>query len=309
MWEQVYLPRMLKQHQIDLVHMPGNRVCFFPGIPMVVTVHDVIEYIFLKQRYINWIAKEKKLWNVAYHTRIFLYRLALYWIGMRKAEKIITVSNHSASDIVSRLNIERNRIHVVYHGVDNAYLNHEIIPFEQRRFVLMLGGDSEQKNPEFALAAWKKVDPKVRRAYPLKIVGFCGNTDSELVKSVQKYELGNHIQISGWVSLEKMVWYFRHAALFLFPSMYEGFGFPLIQAMACGTPVVSSDRASIPEILGPAGKKYKLEDVSGMARGIERLLTVQREWQRQSESGYDRARSFMWEHTAQKHLKIYESLL
>ena len=309
-WEQIYLPKLVKQHEIKLLHMPSNRICFFPRVPTVVTVHDVMEYSYLlDEKYpISW-AKNKSLRMVQYNFRSRLYAIYNYRYALKKSYKIITVSKYSADEIIATLPIKKENVAVIHHGVDADYLNEKPWMYEQREFTLMLGGDSFQKNPEAALACWAKVDPVLRKKYPLKIIGFCGSDSSPLKEAIKKNGLSTSLDIQGWVTQKEMVNHFRRAALFIFPSRYEGFGFPLIQAMACGTPVISTNKASVPEVLGSVGYKLDPDDHNGMATAVEKILSSRKEWQQQSDAGFMRSNQFKWEVSARKHLSLYEELL
>lgn len=309
-WEQVYLPRLIKEHNIDLLHMPANRISFFSSVPTIVTVHDIMEYLYLlDQKYpISWSkTRSLRLWQ--YNLRRRLYAVYNYRFGFKKSSKIITVSNSSAADIIQGLSIKNESLAVIHHGVDNDYLGEVPRPIEKRTCTLLLGGDSFQKNPEGAIACWSKVDSVLRTKFPLKVIGFCGSSTSPLMQAIKKYGLEDSVDIHGWVSQEEMVSCFKNAALFLFPSRYEGFGFPLIQAMASGTPIISTNKTSIPEVLGDVGFQYDPEDHAGMALGVEKILSSEEEWQKQSDAGYLRADKFKWEVSAQKHLSLYEEFL
>lgn len=308
-WEQVYLPRLIKKHKVDLLHMPANRICFFPGVPTVVTVHDVMEYLYLWKRFKKGASSASGVKMLFYLTKIVTYAFAIYKIGFHKAKQIITVSQYSADDIASKLKIKSKNIYPIHHGLDADYICDNPKPLNDRSFTLMLGGDSDQKNPELAIRAWAQVEPSLRQKYPLKIVGFCGSNSSPLLIAIQESNLENQVEIKGWISQAEMVQHFNDAALFLFPSRYEGFGFPLLQAMACGTPVISTNKSSIPEVLGDVGFKYKPDDANGMAAAIRSLLTDTIEWQKQSDIGYQRSLSFRWEASAQKHLDLYEKII
>ena len=308
-WEQVYLPRLIKKYKVDLLHMPANRICFFPGVPTVVTTHDVMEYLYLWNRFKKNIYAASGIKNFLYLTKIATYALANYKIGFQKAKQIITVSLYSAADIASKLKIKSNNICAIHHGLDADYFCDKVKPLSDRNFTLMLGGDSFQKNPELAIRAWAQVDPALRQKYPLKIVGFCGNKSSPLLTAIQENDLEGQVEIKGWISQGEMVQHFKNAALFLFPSRYEGFGFPLLQAMACGTPVISTNKSSIPEVLGDVGFQYEPDDATGMAAGIKRLLKDTDEWQKQSDTGYQRSLGFRWEVSAQKHLDVFDRLI
>lgn len=308
-WEQLALPQLVKKYHVDLLHMPGNRICFFPGVPTVVTLHDVMEYMYLWQRYKKNIKNNISLKMLFYTTRIATYSFLIYKVGFKRAKKIITVSRYSAEDISLKLKLNKDEIVPIFHGLDVEYICNKFIPYDKRSFTLMLGGDSYQKNPEVAIRAWAKVESSLRKKYPLKIYGFCGNEESILLKAIKENDLADEVEVNGWISQENMVRNFRSAALFIFPSRYEGFGFPLIQAMASGTPVISSNTSSIPEVLGEVGFQFDPDDFIGMAKAANFLLSDEIEWQQQSELGVKRAKQFDWENSAEKHIKLYEEFL
>jgi glycosyltransferase involved in cell wall biosynthesis len=310
MWEQIYLPRLVRAHKIDLLHMPANRMCFFTPVPTVVTVHDVIEYLFLPIRYsLRSILKSSNIRLSFYLLRTRSYIWTMYRYALKNASKIITVSNYSAGDIVRRLNINHDKIRVIYHGLDEEFLRpgkNGVSNSTQRSFVLMLGGDSYQKNPEGAISAWANVSEEIRRKYPLTIIGFCGNEQSPLIKALKRYNLLNEVEIKGWVSKEELIQYFQNATLFLYLSRYEGFGFPLLQAMGSGIPVISTNRSSIPEVLGDVGLQYDPDDHKGIAEGIEKMLSNKSLRDKQSIIEKERASLFSWQRSAEEHLKVYE---
>ena len=308
-WEQVILPSLIKQYKVELLHMPGNRICFFSGVPTVVTVHDVMEYLYLRKRYKEGIRDERNIKMVFYKTKVAAYALSNYKIGFQRSSKIITVSKYSVDDISLKLKIDKRKITSIYHGLDDDYVCGNITPYSGRKFTLMLGGDSYQKNPELAIRAWAKVAPELRNKYPLRIFGFCGSKTSPLLEALKANGLEHEVKVSGWISQAEMVRNFRDAALFLFPSRYEGFGFPLIQAMASGTPVLSTNKSSIPEVLGNVGFTYDVDDYMGMATGISKLLSDEGCWLSQSDEGRKRSELFTWEKSAKAHLEVYKELL
>jgi glycosyltransferase involved in cell wall biosynthesis len=314
-WEQVFLPYLVKKHGIDLLHMPANRFCFLSKVPTIVTVHDIMEYLFLKMRYAENVKKNgQNLKMLLYITRIAIYALITYKIGLRKTSKIITVSQYSANDIAKTLKIDIKHIKVIHHGLDKEFLTMNETPLEtislkKRHYVLMLGGESYQKNPEGAISAWAKVSSELRKKYPLKIIGFCGGYNSPIMNLLTRFNLTNEVEVKGWVTQEELIEYMRNAAVFLYLSRYEGFGFPLIQAMATGTPIISSNKSSIPEILGPVGLQYHPNDYNGVSSGIIQLLSNHYLWKQQSRKGKEYCQKFTWKNSANSHLALYNELL
>lgn len=318
-WEQLYLPRLLKQYKIDLLHMPGNRICFFPGVPTVVTVHDVMEYLFFNLKFLKELIGNSSSAKIAlYHLRIAAYTWFTYKFGINRAKKVITVSQYSSQDIVKHLNLLPQKISAIHHGLDNDFAlatkdSATTIDYfggkDARKHVLMLGGDSHQKNPEGAIAAWAKVPESVRKKYPLKIIGFCGSEQSPLLRALRAHGLADDVEVTGWVSQEDLISYLRSAVLFLYLSRYEGFGFPLLHAMASGTPVISTNKSSLPEVLGDVGFKVEPDDYAGAAKAIEKVLLDPDLWRAQAVAGVERSQMFSWRKSAERHLKVYEEVL
>lgn len=320
LWEQVYLPEMIRKNPVDVMHFPGNRVCFFLKIPMVVTVHDVIEYMLLKMRFKeNLINNKHSLRMLYYITKIAGYVKMIYLFGLKKAKRIITVSNCSANDLIRKMKVPKEKINIIYHGlndefrVENEYGENDhsknVIDRSSRKYVLMLGGDSFQKNSEGAIAAWAMLPIEIRSKYPLRIIGFCGNDASPLLRAINCCGDRRNIQIFGWVSNSDVIENFRKAALFLYLSRYEGFGFPPLQAMASGTPVVASNSSSVPEILGDVGLQFNPDDYVNISHGIFKLLTKDECWADQVDRGIRRARLFQWRKSAAMHLKVYNEVI
>jgi len=296
--------------------MPANRICFLPGVPVIVTVHDVMEYLFFKKKYIDSFRKAKgNIKMILYITRLAVYTWAIYRLGLNRAKLIITVSQHSACDIIKHFKVPPERVKAIYHGLDDEFLEQEMVSadnklcLELRRYVLMLGGDTYQKNPDGAISAWARVSEPLRNKYPLKIIGFCGNDQSPLIRALVNYGLIDSVEVNGWVSQNDLKKYMREAILFLYLSRYEGFGFPLLHAMASGTPVISTDKSSIPEVLGNVGLKFDPADHIGIANGIEQMLTNSSLRMEQAVSGIERAKQFCWRKSATAHLKLYVNTL
>lgn len=317
-WEQVWLPKLAKQHHVDILHLPANRACFSASMPTVVTVHDTMECMYLAKRFLAGLRSTPYYFRLNfYQMRIAFYVWAIYRVGIKRAQRVISVSHFSANDIVKQLHIAPNKLSVIYHGLDDDFrcksIRGQPLSTAERLgsegYVLMLGGDSCQKNPQGAIAAWAKVPVEMRKKYRLRIIGFCGNGQSPLLKALKAHDLTNEVEIQGWVSDEELIFQFQNATLFLYLSRYEGFGFPPLHAMACGTPVVATDSSSIPEILGPVGLKFAPDDYCGIAKGIEQLLTDEIFYQKQVALGVERAEQFSWRKSAELHLETYKKIL
>lgn len=309
-WEQVLLPRMASAHGIHLLHFPGNRIPFFPGRPVVATVHDMMEKLFLEELVPIPAHAGPKLRFYFHRQRAYLK--GQYRFGLPRAQRIITVSNYSAQDIARYMPVPEKKIVVVYHGLDPDFYTFDLeasLPREARTFSLMLGGDGFQKNAEGALAAWARVPEELRRRFPLRVAGFSGVKESPLLEALRRHGLEDEVQVEKWVDRDTLVKWFRDAAVFLFLSHYEGFGFPMLQAMAAGTPVVHSTASSLGELAADAGMGCHPGDIATAAENIESLLTDNELWSRKRKLGWERAAGFSWDEAARKHAAIYREVL
>lgn len=310
-WEQVRLRRALRDAKVDLIHMPGNRCQFFCPVPQVVTVHDVMEVLFMDR--VIPIRAEDPLRLKAYWWRRRGYVQAIYKAGLRGADKLVTVSGHSARDIESHLGIAGSRIVTAHHGADEAYrVEAEEVrtaALDERRYCLMLGADSFQKNPRTAIQAWSMVSTAVRKRFPLRICGFSGGKDSPLLVAIRDLGLEGEVTVDGWLPKAQLVDAFRGAAAFLFLSLYEGFGFPLLQAMSAAVPCIYGNVASLPEIASGAGLAVSPTDPAMAARALELILTDEALWRDNARAGWEAALHFTWERAAKQHLEVYEMVV
>lgn len=308
LWEQIYLPRMLKRHKIDILHMPANRISFTTRIPIVVTLHDIIDRPSLSFRDIKSSCSLLKPRQTQFFLRQNMYKRLQYEFGFKRAHKIITVSNYSASDIVNGLNISGEKIVVIYHGSDIDFLNKPPIPFSKRQHMLVLGGNVYHKNLEGAINSWLLVPENIKERFPLKIVGFLKNARPQILALLSDDKVKKYVTVSGWISDAELINNFQTAAAFMLLSYSEGFGFPLLHAMEAGTPIVASNVASIPEVLGNVGLKCAPDDHIQISRNITALLTNNELWEEQVSLGQERVSTFSWHSSALKHLDVYEDV-
>lgn len=309
-WEQVLLPRAVRARGLDVLHMPGNRTCFRAGVPVVPTVHDLMELSYLGKEHAA--PPHASFRKRAYFWRRRGYVWATYRLGFRRARSIITVSESSKRELVEGLGIPPERVHAIPHGIEPHFRMRENAGeggVDERTHCLMFGGEGYQKNPEGALRAWAEVPRALRQRFPLRIVGFRDREPSKIRRTLEELDLQDEVTVHGWIDTETLVRSMQSAALLLFLSRHEGFGFPVVEAMACGTPVVMSNIESLSEIAGGAAAvAVAPDDTAQAAAGIARLLTSPEEWSRAVAGGLRRAGGFSWEESAEKHLQIYESL-
>lgn len=303
-WEQLILPKLLKTHKVDLLHMPGNRVCLFTRVKQITTTHDLMEWHSLK---IFRYYKNRSLKENFYFFRQKAYLWAVYRLGLSFSDHVLTISQYSKRDITQSFPKLKNKSSYVYHGIPSGFkppLNNT-----SKQGVLMLGGDSHQKNPENMLKAWAQLPEELQKAHPLTILGFVGGEDSIISKTIRALGIENDIVIKGWVTEDELIQAMQTSKVFIFASREEGFGFPLVQSMASGTPVVTSEADVLIEIGQDAICSAKAEDFLALSSAVGSLLTDEQLYNEKVKKGLTISSKFTWEHTAEHIASTYLTLL
>ncbi|MGH7508802.1 MAG: glycosyltransferase family 4 protein [Gemmatimonadales bacterium] len=258
----------------------------------VVTVHDL-----------GWQAYPE-----LYDKRLrLMYRALFPWV-VRRADRFIAVSRYTADDLARRAGIPMARIEVVYHGLDPAFtspVQSAGRPDTSHPYVLAVGGVSPRKNTRRLIEAFTRWREKRgdRKAYRLLITGL--SLDHEYAAGAV---LPEAVSLLGYVDKAELPGLYAGASAFLYPAIYEGFGLPIIEAMASGTPVVTSNTGAAPEVAGGAAILVDPFDVQSIAAGLERAI-VPEEAGRLRSLGYQRTRFFDWGAAADATLEVYRALL
>jgi len=312
-FEQVTFPLACRQSGLDLAHVPYFASPLFPTVPTVVTVHDLIPLILPAYR---------GSLLVRLYTRLVA-------ASARKAEAIITVSQASKRDIVRYLHIPPERIHVTYEAAGEEFqpVEDEACPEPSRRaqlaairqkyalperYLLYLGGFDQRKNLSALLRAFALLVNKQRQAR-LVIAGKLPERDSSLFpdprRLVEELGLEERVIFTGWVAEEDKPSLLTGATAFVFPSLYEGFGLPTLEAMACGTPVIASNSSSLPEVVGEGGILVEPTDVEALAEAMEVLLVDDALRDELRQRALAQAAKFSWEQTALETLAVYQKVI
>jgi glycosyltransferase involved in cell wall biosynthesis len=249
-----------------------------------------------------------------FHPAKRLYLRALTRASVRRARRVITVSEHAAEEAQRLLDLNPGKIDVVYHGVDPrfhprsaadvaAFREHQGLP---ERFVLFLGTLEPRKNLVRLIEAFHRLDaPDVA----LVLAGGRGWYEEEIFASVERLNLTERVIFPGYVPGEDLPLWYDAATVFAYPSLYEGFGMPVTEALASGVPTLTSDRSSLPEAAGDAALLVDPTDVDAIAQGLHRLLTdgTLRETLRQR--GLSHAAQFTWQRMAAQTADVYRCAL
>jgi len=243
-----------------------------------------------------------------------LYLTVLTRLSAQRARRLIAVSAHTAAETTRLLGVEPLRIDVVYHGVDPAFHPlpaEEVTAFRQRqglpeRFVLFVGTLEPRKNLVRLVEAFARVRDGQTR---LVLVGGKGWLYEDLFARIEALNLSEEVIFAGYVPGDMLPWWYNAAMALVYPSLYEGFGFPVIEAQACGTPVLTSNVSALPEAAGDAAVMVDPYDVEVLAAGLHRLLTDLSLRQALRERGLAHAQKFSWSRTAQETARIYRRAL
>jgi glycosyltransferase involved in cell wall biosynthesis len=301
-FEQVTFPRACRRLKADVAHVPYWAPPLAPSVPTLVTIHDLIPLLLSEYRG---------------GPLVRLYT-ALVSRTARSARVVITDSEASRRDIIVNLRIPAERVRVVYLAADERFTPNpaaEDVNVRTRyglpaRYVLYLGGFDVRKNVTTVLAACRRAAPAIGEDCPLVIAGRLPTEDTPFTPNprrlAQEHGMDERsVHFTGFVDDADKPALYRGAVAFLFPSRYEGFGLPPLEALACGTPVVGSNASSIPEVVGNAGVLRPPDDAEGIADALARFATNADFRAELSHRALAQAARFSWEHTAQETLAAY----
>ena len=298
--------KALRQHRI--LHLTNHHLArfavFLKKSICILTVHDLIRH-FDRQGLNTYIRRP------TFRDRIDLW---LDWQGIKRAKHIIAISHHTKKDLINYAGIPEERITVVYHGIDHDvfYPRPEPRPFDSP-YILFVGSEHPRKNLAALLKAFHKLKQD-RRFRELKLVkvGEAGGKESDFraqtLDTVESLGLTDEVVFTDFVSEDMLANYYSHAECMVLPSLYEGFGWPPVEAMACGCLVIVSNVASLPEITGDAALKVNPHDSDSLASAIRMILTDGRLKQEMVSKGLERASQFTWDKAARETMGVYRSV-
>ncbi len=302
-WEQTALPLAVWTAQADLVHGLVNTLPMATNVPAVVTVHD-LSFLRLPERFPR-------------HKRFYLANLC--WASVRKARRVIAVSQQTAADLLSQFGVESRKVEVVYNGVSKRFQPlpaEEVSAFRQRmalpsKFLLYVGTLEPRKNlPHLlrAYAAWQAAR-EAGRETALVLAGAKGWHYQEIFRLVAELGLTGRVHFPGFLPEQDLCLWYNAADGFVYPSLFEGFGLPVLEAMASGAPVICSDAPSLQEVAGDAALIVPAQDQPALQDALERLLTEPGLAAELRSRGIRQARQFSWERTATETVSVYETAL
>lgn len=304
---QVELPARLLDLNIQVFHSPNFMIPLrafprnHPGkIKCVVTIHDLIPLLFPDHA-----PRSKK-------SRFFwLYKWIMHEVG-RRADKIITVSRSSANDVLRHLHIPARReedVVPVYNGVSEDYKPAVVQPLNREPTILYVGRMDPYKNLPVLVEAFAAMLEEEHMFCRMIIIGPEDERYPEARESARAFGVENRIQWLGYVDQEELHRHYQQADVLVLPSRYEGFGLTVLEAMACGTPVICSSTSSLPEVAGDAGWLIDPDDAEGLAEAMRTVLTDKQTAQAMSRKGLIQVKRFTWELCARQTLNVYRSAM
>ncbi|MFK7805814.1 MAG: glycosyltransferase family 4 protein [Anaerolineae bacterium] len=294
LWEQIVWPLRARWNGCNLLHGTAFSLPLATSLPSIVTIFD-LSFIYYPELYPKF-------------RRIYLNKMTR--LACKKAKTIITISESAKNDIATLYNIEKERIKVIYPGLRTGFTppsQKKVEEFRKQkqlpdRFVLHVGTLQPRKNLPFLIKAFAQAD---LLDVDLVFAGGKGWFFEEIFSTVENLGLTERIHFPGYVPDEELPLWYAAADLLVFPSVYEGFGMPIIEAMGCGTPVLASNASAIPEAVGNVGRLFDPLNVSNLAESMRTLLENQEQLAKMRELGPAHAQKFSWARAGEETAKLY----
>ncbi len=317
--EQIKMPYLIWQEHLDLMHFPHFNVPILCPVKFIVTIHDLILTKFPTTR-------ATTLGPFLYRIKNWAYK-AVIWLVVKQAKRIIAVSQFTKDDIIKQFKIKQDKIIVTYEGVANLTKGRDslfTIKLDDKEtilgyninspYLLYVGNAYPHKNLEGLIKVFAKLHKKQTNLF-LVLVG----KEDYFYKRVKMYtkELGlwrekqtdTPVIFPGYVPDAQLEILFKKAIAYVFPSFYEGFGLPPLEAMAKGCPVVSSNKSSMPEVLGNAAIYFNPDDEQEMQKQIERVIKDEELRKELVKKGYEQVKKYSWWECARKTRGVYEGVM
>ncbi len=303
LWEQVALPSAIREIKPDIIHCTSNTAPLFCPAPLVLTLHDII---FLEKRAHN---NKSMYQNMGWYYRRFVVPRVL-----AKCKQIITVSQFECNRIRETLHLPEEQIIAIHNGFSNRFhplketytVTKKYIPAKE--YLFFLGNTDPKKNTPCTLKAYSIYVKQSSNPLPLLIADLKEEVIHQILKQEGIEEIKPMLYSPGYITHSDLPAIYNGAKIFLYTSLRESFGIPLLEAMACGTPVVTSNTSAIPEVAGEGAILVDPTDADAIAAQILKLEQDTAYREQQIAYGLERTKQFSWQHTAEQLLKVYRSI-
>ena len=303
LWEQVALPRAVKSIKPDLLHCTSNTAPLHCPVPLVLTLHDII---YLEKRQSSSLSWYQEMgWH---YRRLVVPRI------LPKCEKIITVSQFERKRILEALHLPEKQLVAVYNGFNSHFHLQPKAPEITRKYIdadeylFFLGNTDPKKNTPRVLKAYSGYLKKSAKKLPLLIADLKEDAIDRILEEEKMMDIKSYLSFPGYIENTDLAALYSGAFAFLYPSLRESFGIPMLEAMACGTPIIAGNTSAMPEIAGDGAllvDPFSPEDITAKILKLENDGTF---YQQQVEYGLKRSQMFSWRNTAESLLSIYKEL-
>lgn len=303
----IYLPKAIRNENFDLVH-EMSQLKPLPYIPSlkVITVHDLIAWSLKGKEFFKELSVSEKFYkNIENRMLKNILKNPIH---------VIAISNKTKEDITEYFGINPDRMSVIHHGIDEIFRPLNSVEDITNNygindpFILYVGNLEPRKNVDGIIASFYKLK-KRGVAHKLVIVPATkGHYYDKILRMLKELKLEKEVIFTGFISPNDLPRMYNAADLFVFPSFYEGFGLPPLEAMACGCPVITSNTSSLPEVVGDAGIMVDPYDIDGLAKAMHEVLSNNKFRNNMIKKGLERAKMFSWERCARETLCVYEKV-
>jgi glycosyltransferase involved in cell wall biosynthesis len=302
-WEQIKLPKAVREAGVELLHCTSNTAPIRCNVPLILTLHDII---FLEPR-------DKRNRSLYQNMGWFYRRLVVPRI-LKKCQRIITVSEFERNNIVQKLGLPEKQVTMIYNGYNDWFhpMEDDECVFAkymaERGYLFFLGNTDPKKNTERTLIAYSKYLERSTVKRRLLMADLDRQYLDDIISRNHIENIRPMIEMPGYIVNTDLPYVYSGAFAFLYTSLRESFGIPLLEAMACGTPVVTSNTSSMPEIAGPDAILVNPESADEICEQLLRLESDKTYYEQQVKVGLQRSQLFSWKFTAEQLLSLYETV-
>lgn len=303
LWEQVALPLAVRKYNIDILHCTSNTAPILCKTPLILTLHDII---FLE-------ARDKNNKSI-YQNLGWLYRKLVVPKIINKCRRIITVSEFELNNIINKLSISPNRMKMIYNGYNQWFKplkNIEAVTTKyiaQTGYFFFLGNTDPKKNTERTIIAYSEYLKRSKIKRELLVGDLALQYLDEILTKNKLGSIKDNIKLTGYINNSDLPYIYNGAFTFLYTSLRESFGIPLLEAMACGTPVITSNTSSMPEIAGNEAALVNPESIEEITQMMLKIEEDSEYRNRLKDIGENRVKDFSWKKSAENLLVVYNDV-